>query len=168
MFEEQVLDRHRATAKHRRIAELLAEFQAALPSAPAELHRDIKVMVEHIHDQVFSPTLNVANVKASCRLRNNNVATRFHCALGITIRGYIEHLRMQAAARLLEHDDIEIFRVSEAVGYSYHESFTRTFLRLFGCPPSRYRAERQRVARHASRQDEMIRAPIKTLVPMAV
>jgi AraC-like DNA-binding protein len=74
-------------------------------------------------------------------VRNNNISTYFKRAVGIGIREYIEDKRMQAAMRLLAHEDLGIFLIGLGIGYSHEESFTRAFRRRLGCTPSAYRKE---------------------------
>jgi AraC-like DNA-binding protein len=119
----------------------LDKFKAALEVKPSPLSRDIRAMLEYIHQHLFEPTLKVFEVRRQCGVRNNNISTYFKRAVGIGIREYIEDKRMQAAMRLLAHEDLGIFLIGLGIGYSHEESFTRAFRRRLGCTPSAYRKE---------------------------
>lgn len=107
----------------------------ALPQAGC-LPRDVARVVEFIHTHVFESSLSVNMVKHGCRLRNNNISTRFRIVLGLGIREYIETLRLSAASRLLQGRRFEVYLIAMAVGYEHQETFCRAFRRHFGCPPS--------------------------------
>jgi AraC-like DNA-binding protein len=119
----------------------LDNFKAALELNTSALPRDIRAMLEYIHQHLFEPTLKVLEVRRRCGVRNNNVSTYFRQTVGMGIREYIEHQRMQAALQLLAHEELEIFLIGLGIGYSHEESFTRAFRRRFGCTPSEYRKE---------------------------
>lgn len=48
--------------------------------------------------------------------------------------------RMAKAKHLLETTDLPICEVADRTGFGSHNNFSRTFRRLFQCPPARYRA----------------------------
>ena len=121
------------------IDEELARFRRDLRPEVSQMPHLVRSMLDYIHEHLFDPMLNANTVKARCGIRNNNIATRFRNAVGMGVRDYIEWLRMQAALRLLAYQHLEVFLIGLAVGYAYHESFCRTFHRLFQCTPSEYR-----------------------------
>lgn len=128
----------RLRGKCDRIAANLERFRLENQPLAEELPRDLREVLKYIHEHVFDPSLNVGTVKSRCGIRNNNVSTRFRHAIGLGIREYIETLRLRAAGHLLKNEELEVYLVAMAVGYSYHESFCRAFQRFFGCPPSEY------------------------------
>ncbi len=58
---------------------------------------------------------------------------------------YLTRLRMDLAARMLRESDLPLAAVAERVGYASEFAFNRTFHRVRGVPPGRYREQ----ARHA-------------------
>lgn len=102
---------------------------------PGNLSRELREVLEHIHTHLFDPDLNVQSLKTRCRIRDNNISCRFRHVLGITIKEYIETLRLNAALRLLEKQ-IPVFDVAMAVGYLYPQTFYRAFHRKFDRPPA--------------------------------
>ncbi|HSS51806.1 MAG TPA: AraC family transcriptional regulator [Thermoanaerobaculia bacterium] len=121
-----------------RIERTLSEFRqhSASSSIAVSYPRDIARMIDYVHDHLFDSSLNVNGLKAGCRLRNNNVTTRFRQRVGMGLREYIEKLRLEAAARLLMQREIAVYLVAMAVGYEHYETFFRAFQRYFGCTPS--------------------------------
>ena len=126
--------------KQELIGEVLSSFRAEIVPPRRELSWEVRAMLRYVHEHLFSPSLNVRAVRVSCRLRNNNVSTRFRCAVGVGLRDYIEAGRMAAAKRLLRHSDLEIYLIAMSVGYEHQETFCRAFRRQAGCTPSEWRA----------------------------
>jgi len=151
----------RSTAKHDLISRELERFRAEARPDTAGLSREVRSMLGYIHEHLFDPMLSVSTVKTACGIRNNNIAMRFKILMGFGIRDYIEWLRMQAALRLLAHHHLEVFLIGLAVGYVYHESFCRTFHRLFACTPSEYRLRGLQFPPTAYDEGEMLRASVK-------
>ena len=93
-----------------------------------------------IHEHLYEEQLNVAFVRESCKLRNNNVSSRFKRCVGVGMRAYIERHRIGTARRLLGNDEPRVLAVAWAVGYSDVETFERAFKRCEQCCPSRFRS----------------------------
>ena len=51
-------------------------------------------------------------------------------------------VRLQRACELLEESDLAVGEIAERVGYPRQSSFSKAFRRVFGLPPSSYRARR--------------------------
>jgi AraC-like DNA-binding protein len=103
------------------------------------LPREIREVLAHIHQNLFDLRLNVRHLKSCCRIRDNNVSSRFRYLMGMTIKQYVEILRMEAASRLLRKEEIGILDVSVSVGYHNLQTFYRAFERYYGCTPASYR-----------------------------
>lgn len=139
-FLQTIQGRNIIVQKHL-IKRELDNFKAALELKASALPRDIRMLLEYIHEHLFEPALKVTEARRQCGVKNNNIATYFRQIVGMGIREYIEHRRMQAAMQLLAHKELEIFLIGLGIGYSHEESFTRAFRRRFGCTPSEYRKE---------------------------
>ncbi len=125
--------------KQQRIDSVLASFRDEIPPPPQSLPREMREILDCVQRHLFESDLNVSLVRERCRLRNNNVSTRFRCSVGIGLRDFIEVGRIEAAKQLLGHRDLEIYLIGMAVGYECQETFCRAFQRQVGCPPSEYR-----------------------------
>lgn len=119
---------------------LLEPFRHKVP-ATATLPQDVQTTLTFIHEHLFSPDLNVQQLKRRCRIGDNNITSRFRYNLGQTIRDYIEATRMDAAAHVLAHaPEVRIYDVAHAVGYEHSQTFYRAFARHFQCTPTDYRS----------------------------
>ncbi len=131
-----------AVMQERLIRQELDKFSTTISEVEmSALPREVRKILQRIHQDLFEPTLKVFELKRKCGVRNNNISTDFKRAVGMGIREYIEDRRIQAAMRLLSHRELEIFLIGFTIGYEHEESFTRAFRRRMGYTPSQYRRE---------------------------
>ena len=109
--------------------------------ATAELPCDLRELMVCIHDSLFEQELTVKKLKVRCRIRNDNVSTRFRHQVGRGIKEYIEMHRMRAAGQMLRHPGVSVFEVAMAVGYKHVETFYQVFQRHYGCTPGVYASQ---------------------------
>jgi two-component system, response regulator YesN len=118
---------------------VLCEFLSSKRPSHEDLPREIREVLGQIHQNLFDLHLNVRYLKSRCRIRDNNVSSRFRYLIGVTIKQYVESLRMEAAGLLLSEADLGIFDVAASVGYYNLQTFYRVFERHFHCTPASYR-----------------------------
>ncbi len=125
----------------------LEPFRVVNPLQTMKLSPEMLKVLHHIHENLFDAGLNVETLKFRCRIRDNNVSSRFRHVMGVTIKKYIESLRMQAAALLLQQRRrLGVFDVAHAVGYYHLQTFYNAFQRQYACTPASYRRRlRQRL-----------------------
>src|ERR1700691_3120736 len=73
-------------------------------------------------------------------MSSSHFSRRFREAYGETPYGYLQTRRVERAMALLRHGDLSVTDVCMAVGFTSLGSFSSTFTRLVGEPPSAYRA----------------------------
>jgi AraC-like DNA-binding protein len=84
-------------------------------------------------------TLDALAAEVACS--RATFARRFRELVGEPPLVYLTRLRMDVAARLLRESDQPLAAVAERVGYASEFAFNRTFHRVRGVPPGRYREE---------------------------
>ena len=72
-------------------------------------------------------------------LSRATLARRFKDVTGIGPMEYLNQIRMQKAARLIRKGDGTIEHVARTVGYDSPYSFSRSFKRIFGMAPARFK-----------------------------
>lgn len=120
--------------------ESLERIQLDRAKAPQRL----KPLLAYIEEHLFDPTLDVNQLKRSCGVRDNSVPIQFHSAVGRPPHGYIEDRRLETACRLLAETDLKIWQISELLGYSSIQVFSRAFSRWSGQRPTLYRKKARR------------------------
>lgn len=116
-------------------AESLERIRLDRARAPQRL----KPLLAYIEDNLFDSTLDVNQLKRSCGVRDNSVPIQFHSAVGRPPHGYIEDRRLETACSLLSNTNLKIWQISELLGYSSIQVFSRAFSRWSGQRPTQFR-----------------------------
>jgi len=74
----------------------------------------------------------------------SSFAAKFASIVGETPVRYLTEVRMQLARQWIIHDDARISDVAQRLHYDSEASFSRSFKRVLGVPPSDYRIRRMR------------------------
>jgi AraC-like DNA-binding protein len=101
----------------------------------------IGAMLIYIRDHLFAPELSVHRIKDACRLRDNSIALHFHKVLGKPPGTFITDQRLAVAERLLANTWLPIWKITELLGYSSIQVFSRAYFRRMGRRPSVSRKE---------------------------
>lgn len=119
------------------------------------LPRDVNQVLDCIHAHAFDHELNVKTLKQRCGIFDNNISCRFRHVMGITLKMYIDALRMKAAAYLLENRRrLGVYDVSQWVGYENPQTFYRVFRKHLKCTPATYRSQSENGAARTRREEQ--------------
>ncbi len=118
-------------------AAILEELTALAGTVPNR----IAGMLLYIRDHLFDPELSVAVVKERCAVRDNSVAIHFHSMLGEPPAAFITSRRLTVADRLLAETHLPIWKVTELLGYSSIQVFSRAYSRRKGIRPREFRRQ---------------------------
>lgn len=129
-------------AQERIINDALRGFVNVLDSRIDFFPIEVQTMLKYIHEHLFEETLTVEKVKESCRLRNNNITTKFWQNVGTGTREYIVSQRLKAAASILHATEVSMYQVAFAVGFT-EEAFSKLFKKKYGCTPLNYRSAKK-------------------------
>ncbi len=129
--------------------ETFERIQQDRDRAPAR----IKPLLTYLEEHLFDADLDFNHLKRACGIRDNTLPIQFHTALGLPPYGYIEDCRLETACRLLRDYDLRIWQVSEMLGYSSIQVFSRAFKRWSGLRPTAFR-KREVQAKGPTRRSE--------------
>jgi AraC-like DNA-binding protein len=90
----------------------------------------------------YHQALSIAELSKQAGMHINTFERAFKELLGVSPRGYIEHLRMKKAAGLLQQTSLSIKDISLNTGYSGANYFTAVFRKRYRCSPREYRKNR--------------------------
>ena len=85
--------------------------------------------------------LSVEALAARVHMSTRNFSRTFRRELEKTPARFVEALRVEAARRMLEQTDARMDHIARECGLSSGNSMLRSFLRVLGLPPSRYREQ---------------------------
>jgi transcriptional regulator GlxA family with amidase domain len=114
-----------------------AQFSAALSLQMADdrfgmLHDWI---AEHLTEDLSLPAL-----AQQAAMSERSFSRHYVEATGLTPARAIEHLRVEAARRMLSDSQLPIKRIAQRCGFGSEETMRRSFLRLLSVAPQDYRA----------------------------
>ena len=90
-------------------------------------------------DARYSEPLTVSDMAAAAGLSRAHFIREFRGTFGDSPHGYLMTRRLERAAALLRNTDRQVADICMTVGLSSVGSFTTSFKRMFGCPPTVYR-----------------------------
>jgi AraC-like DNA-binding protein len=91
-------------------------------------------------DREYARPLNVPAMARAALMSPSQFARQFRAAYGETPYAYLQTRRVERAMALLRQGALSVTDVCLAVGFTSLGSFSSTFTRLVGEPPSAYRA----------------------------
>ncbi len=100
-------------------------------------------------DRRYADPLTVSDLARAAGLSRAHFSEQFRCAFGETPHAYLLTRRLERAAALLRTTDRSVTEICFLVGLKSLGSFTTSFSRTYGMPPSRYRATFPPAAAHA-------------------
>ncbi len=91
-------------------------------------------MLDHLDQD-----LSVPRLAARVAMSERNFARRFTASVGVTPAQYVSNIRLEAARRKLEENDMQVSQVAHRCGFGTHETMRRTFVTELGVSPRDYR-----------------------------
>jgi AraC-like DNA-binding protein len=119
------------------------------------LERELKLVLQVVHEHFYDPQLNVTEARKRVGSKDHNLTSRFRYTLGVSLRDYIEAVRLEAACHLLLSTGFPALHISSAVGFSSPQTFYSAFRRRFHLTPTLLRQR----ARDGKRQSLRAFAP---------
>lgn len=130
--------------------ELNALAMRVLATLASELRRDglaaaarpVSPVVRDAVDVIvhrWRPGITVAWVADCVNVDRSYLSRVFHREIGLTIREYIERIRLSRASDLLYMTDMTLGEVAAECGYANADALTRNFREIRGMTPSEYR-----------------------------
>lgn len=121
----------------------LSRFCASYVSFGRQLHpisspavsRAVAYCNEH-----YARKVTLDELASLVRLNKSYFSQLFHKEMGVPFGDYLESIRIKRAQQLLRENTASMAEISELVGFSNQNYFTKVFKRATGATPSQYRA----------------------------
>lgn len=115
------------------LSNLLADQNLAV-STP--IYNIMSYISEH-----YAEDLSLDFISVIFHFNPSYLSSKFRKETNLKLIDYINHVRINLAARLLELTNMKVNVISETVGYSNSKYFFRIFKKYFKMPPSEYRKQ---------------------------
>ena len=128
------------SARHTELIDTFAQIKRELDSRESPLDSDDQLLFQI--KQFIARNLKTATLESAADFvgrHPSSVSQYFRQQSGMLFSQYLTQERMHYAARLLCDIRVRINDVSERVGYSSSQNFTRSFRQFYGVTPREYR-----------------------------
>ncbi|MDR3052062.1 MAG: AraC family transcriptional regulator [Oscillospiraceae bacterium] len=125
---------------------VLESRDAAQHDAPL-LHNALEYAGDH-----YPYHISVADMAACCHISQTHLRRLFARAMGISPLAYVNHVRIEAAQRLLGASAESIRNVATRCGFATPSTFNRNFLQAIGMTPQQWRKSTLHHQRQSDRQ----------------
>lgn len=121
--------------------QLLTEMSRDARVGPPLRTRDLRRVADicEVLDQCLSDPPSVADFADMMGWSENQLTRTFRQAVGLTVHGYLQRARMEAAYDMLASSGRTVTEVAMEVGYEYANNFTTAFRRYHGVTPKQVR-----------------------------
>jgi AraC-like DNA-binding protein len=116
----------------------LDQFAMAIPESPNPIHPAVERALCALENEPQSPW-TARDLAKEVGLDRAYLSRLFKTQVGIGPMGYVNQLRLEQAASLLRHSDLNCTEVGLAVGYTDPSLFSRRFRTKFGLSPASFR-----------------------------
>lgn len=99
------------------------------------------VNINRYIDMNYSQDISLSGLADTFYISPNYLSAVFNGKNGLSLKDYLNRLRIDKAKELLKDTDLKISEVSRKVGYSQVSYFGSIFRKLEGCTPKEYRNE---------------------------
>lgn len=97
-------------------------------------------MIQYIR-QNYNLTPSLLDVSAALKSSSMYLGQKFKKDTGRTFHDYLNEYRIEQAKELLSKTNMKIFEVSENIGITNSQYFSKIFKEMTGCTPNEYRTE---------------------------
>lgn len=124
------------------LLEALKQACSRLP-APEEPRRpaDIALVIKSYLDHHYREDISLAKLSEKFFFSREYLNRVFRAEYGCAVYEYVQRLRMEQAARLLQNPNQSIQTIADALGYSNANYFSKAFKKHYGLSPTEYREQ---------------------------
>ncbi|NLB42905.1 MAG: helix-turn-helix transcriptional regulator, partial [Clostridiales bacterium] len=90
----------------------------------------------------YDKDLSIKEIAENVFITPNYLCHLYKSKTGITVNSFMLETKMKKSKKLLTETNLKLGEISEKLGYSNHNYFTRTFKKYFGITPSAFRNKR--------------------------
>lgn len=114
--------------------------------SPLKKHEDDAILeAQNYIEEHYLNNISIADIADKVAISHRNFTRRFKKATNNTPLEYVQRVKIEAAKRLLEKNNININDVMFSIGYNDAKSFRTIFKKITGLTPTEYKAKYTRL-----------------------
>ena len=98
----------------------------------------VNAAIQYISEHFRDPDIRLEDVAEAAMSNEKYLQRLFRAETGMSMYQYISKCRMDAAVTLLNSSNYNINEISEYVGYTNRQAFSKAFKSMYGVSPSRF------------------------------
>ena len=119
---------------------LLAESFSIFELKPIEQNSILKMLFKYC-EKNYTKNIKLENASAKINVSKYHISRLIHKYMKMNFNDYVNSLRITDACNLLNHTNLKISDISEAVGFGSIRSFNRAFKGFMNTTPKEYRKQ---------------------------
>lgn len=116
----------------------------------SSLAKNCMLDILHYCNQHYREDIGVEDISRELHISRSHISHLFNQRLQINFSSYINSLRLNDAAKLLESSDHSITQIAGLAGFSAVRTFNRAFREQYGMSPTDYRAALQKISQQST------------------
>ena len=108
-----------------------------------KLPEDLQPCMDYLRNHLYDRGFDVQTLKRACGINSHRELAPIQDVVGMTLKHYIQKMRLDTAKLLLQETELRLWQISDCLGYSSIDVFSKAFERHIGVRPIRYRKQRQ-------------------------
>jgi YesN/AraC family two-component response regulator len=102
----------------------------------------MKQIVSSVMDEIGNPDFNVTMLIDKIHISHSTLYRKIHSITGMSPNEFIRNIRINEAAKLMNHKNVNISEIATKVGFNDHSYFTRSFKKKFNKTPKQFVSEK--------------------------
>ena len=120
------------------IAVMLTKYLLLEDFLKPYFNENIDKVLKYINEN-YNNDLSIQSISQNTNLSKSTLYKLFHSHLGCTVNEYLNKLRVKKSVDMLSETDLSIEEISCRVGFASNAYYTRTFKKVMGTTPLKYR-----------------------------
>jgi AraC-like DNA-binding protein len=102
----------------------------------------MKQIVSSVMEEISNPDFNVNMLIDKIHISHSTLYRKIHSITGMSPNEFIRNIRINEAAKLMNHKNVNISEIATKVDFNDHSYFTRSFKKKFNKTPKQFVSEK--------------------------
>jgi signal transduction histidine kinase/ligand-binding sensor domain-containing protein/DNA-binding response OmpR family regulator len=109
----------------------------------------IQKVITAVEEDLLNEEFGIESLTDICFMSQSTLYRKIKSLTGLSLTGFIRSIRLKKAAELILTENIKMSEVSLSVGFNDYKYFRVSFVKQFGCLPSKYKSKIKSQAQNA-------------------